>query len=91
MSEAKNVEFDRVAMRVTPRFEQTGSIGAGNASSRLVDVDTRLELESSADAKIVAAIVDQAERMCFLMDAIRSPRNVKASATLNGETLASSG
>ena len=88
MSEAKKVEFERVAMRVTPRFEQTGSIGAGNASSRLIDVDTQLELASSADAAVVAAVVAQAERMCFLMDAIRSPRSVNATATLNGEALA---
>ena len=89
MSEAKKVEFDRVAMVVTPRFEQTGSIGAGNASSRFVDVDTKLELESSADEAVVAAIVDQAERMCFMMDVIRNPQTVNASTTLNGAALAS--
>ena len=90
MSEAKKVEFDRVAMVVTPRFEQTGSIGAGGASSRFVDVDTKLELESSADPALVAAIVDQAERMCFMMDVIRNPQTVNASTSLNGDVLPSS-
>ena len=88
MSEAKKVEFDRVAMVVTPRFEQTGSIGAGDALSTLVDVDTKLELESSADDAQVAEVVRQAERMCFLMDVIRSPRTVNATVSLNGKTLA---
>lgn len=87
MSEAKKVEFDRVAMVVTLRFEQTGSLGAGDASSRFVDVDTKLELESSADPSLVATIVDQAERMCFLMDAIRNPQTVNASTSLNGDAL----
>ena len=87
VSEAKKVEFDRVAMVVTPRFEQTGSIGAGDAASRFIDVDTKLELESSADPARVAAIVDQAERMCFLMDVIRNPQTVNASASLNGVAL----
>ena len=88
MSEAKKVEFDHLSLVVTPRFEQTGSIGAGNATSRLVDVETKLELESSADEAVVAAVVAQAEKMCFLMDAIRNPRTVTATATLNGAALA---
>ena len=80
--------FDHVSLVVTPRFEQTGSIGAGDAASRLVDVQTKLELEANADEAAVAAVVDQAERMCFLMDAIRNPRSVNATATLNGAPLA---
>lgn len=80
--------FDHVSLVVTPRFEQTGSIGAGDAASRLVDVQTKLELASSAEESVVAAVVDQAERMCFLMDAIRSPRAVNATAILNGAPLA---
>ncbi|MEM9173712.1 MAG: hypothetical protein AAGC67_00620 [Myxococcota bacterium] len=87
MSEAKKVEFDRVSMLVTPRFEQTGSVGAGDASSRFVDVDTKLELESEADEAVVAAIVDQAERMCFMMDVIRNAHEVTASVSLNGADL----
>jgi len=82
------VELDRVEMVVTPRFEQTGSIVRGDASSRLIDVDTKLSLESNADAAQVAELVAVAERMCFLMDAIRSPRAVNASVELNGEALA---
>lgn len=88
MSEAKKIEFDHVSLMVTPRFEQTGSIGAGNAASRLVDVETKLELESSASPDVVAGVVALAERMCFVLDAIRNPRAVNATATLNGVALA---
>ena len=81
------MELDRVEMIVTPRFEQTGSIARGDASSRLLDVDTRLVLESSAEAAVVAEVVGAAERTCFLMDAIRNPRDVDARVELNGASL----
>ena len=87
MSETKKVELDRVEMVVTPRFEQVGSIVRGDARSRLIDVDTKLTLESSADAPVVAELVAAAERMCFLLDAIRNPRPVSASVELNGAPL----
>lgn len=85
------MELDRVEMLVTPRFEQTGSIVRGDASSRLIDVETKLSLESSADAGVVAEIVAIAERMCFLMDAIRNPRPVSTAVELNGSPLAPAG
>ena len=87
MSEAKKVELDRVSMIVTPRFEQTGSIVRGDATSRMTDVETKLSLESNADAKRVAEVVAAAERLCFLMDAIREPHPVTGTVELNGEAL----
>ena len=79
--------LDQVAMVVTPRFEQTGSIGNDDAKSRLLDVETRLELESPADPPEVAKLVATAERMCFLMDAIRNPHPATLRVTLNGQAL----
>lgn len=76
-------------MVVTPSFDQVGSIRGGDVQSRLLDVQTKLELESSADSEQVSALVATAERMCFLMDAIRNPHPVEASVTLNGVTLGS--
>ena len=87
VSEARKIEIDRVDLVVTPRFEQTGSIGADDVASRLIDVETRLELESSADEAEVARLVATAERMCFLMDAIRNPHPATLRVTLNGQTL----
>ena len=88
MSEARKIALDRVEMTVTPRFEQTGSIGADDATSRLVDVETRLELDSTAPAEQVTKLVATAERMCFLMDAIRQPHSVTSRVSLNGAPLA---
>lgn len=78
-------------MTVTPRFEQTGSIRADDAQSRLVDVQTKLELESSADARDVARLVETAERMCFMMDVVRNSRPLASRVSLNGASLPSSG
>lgn len=74
-------------MVVTPSFEQVGSIRGGDVQSRLLDVQTKLELESSANTRQIGELVATAERMCFLMDAIRNPHAVDASVTLNGAAL----
>ncbi len=76
-------------MTVTPVFEQTGSIGADTVQSRLVDVETSLHIDSPASAEDIAKLVATAERMCFLMDTIREPHEVRNSTALNGEPLES--
>lgn len=86
-SEARKIELDDVSMTVTPRFEQTGSILADTAASRLLDVETRLEIVSSAPREKIAKLVATAERMCFMVDAIREPHAVCSTAILNGEPL----
>ena len=88
-SEARKIELDDVSMTVTPRFEQTGSIGADSIQSRLVDVETELHIDSSAAPEEIAKLVSTAERMCFLMDTIREPHEVRNSTSLNGELLTS--
>ena len=86
-SEARKIELRDVSMKVTPRFEQTGSIGADTAASRLVDVETSLHIDSDAPAEKIAKLVATAERMCFLMDTIREPHEVRNSTSLNGKPL----
>lgn len=81
------IELEDVSMTVTPHFEQTGSILAGTAQSRLIDVETSLEIVSPAPRETVAKLVATAERMCFLLDAIQQPHAVQSRTTLNGEPL----
>ena len=88
-SEARKIELRDVSMTVTPRFEQTGSIGADTVRSRLVDVETSLHIDSPADPEKIAKLVATAERMCFLMDTIREPHEVRNSTSLNGQPLKS--
>ena len=72
---------------MTPRFEQTGSILNDSISSRLIDVETSLDIQSNEPREAIAKLVDTAERMCFLMDAIRRPHELRSITRLNGEPI----
>lgn len=86
-SEARKIEIHDVSMKVTPRFEQTGAIGPDTVSSRLIDVETALHIDSPAPPEVISKLVATAERMCFLMDVIRAPHEVRNKVSLNGERL----
>ena len=62
----------------------SGSILAGTAEHRLVSVETSLEVEADIEAAVMASVVDQAERMCFVLDALQRPHEVTRTTTLNG-------
>ena len=85
--EARKIELRDASMTVNPVFEQTGSIGADTVRSRLVHVETSLHIDSPASREEIAGLVATAERMCFLMDTIREPHEVRSSTSLNGEPL----
>lgn len=87
VSEARHIELDQIAMTVSPRFTQEGSIMADTVQSRLIDIDTSLEITTSAPREDVARLIATAERMCFMMDAVREPHEVRTRVTVNGETL----
>ena len=74
-------------MTVSPTFEATGSMLAGTAQHRLLDIDTALEITSAAPPEDIASLVAQAERMCFVLDAIQRPHEVRRRVMLNGEPL----
>lgn len=74
-------------MTVTPRFSQSGSILTDTAVSRLLDVETSVDVVSKAPREEIEKLVATAERMCFLLDAIREPHEVRSRTTLNGEPL----
>lgn len=87
VSEARHIELDEIAMTVSPRFSQEGSMLADTVESRLLDIDTSLEITTSAPREAVSKLVATAERMCFMMDAIRQPHEVRTRVMLNGESL----
>jgi hypothetical protein len=76
-------------MTVTPQFSQEGSILADTVESRLLGIDTELEINTSAPREEVAKLVATAERMCFMMDAVREPHEVRSRVTVNGAVLSS--
>lgn len=76
-------------MTVSPQFSQEGSILADTVKSRLLGIDTALEITTSAPRDEVAKLVSTAERMCFMMDAVQEPHEVRTRVTVNGEVLGS--
>ena len=74
-------------MRVTPRFRTSGSLLAGTVENQLVDVTTALEVEADVPREQIAELVRAAERMCYMLDVIRQPHDVRGSVTLNGQPL----
>lgn len=89
VSEARHIELDEIAMTVSPQFSQEGSILADTVQSRLLSIDTALEISTSASRDVVSELVATAERMCFMMDAVREPHEIRTRVTVNGEVLAS--
>jgi hypothetical protein len=87
VSEARHIELDQVAMTVSPRFTQEGSILADTVRSELIDIDTALEITTSAPREAVAKLIATAERMCFMMDVVREPHEVRTRVTVNGEVM----
>jgi hypothetical protein len=87
VSEARHIELDEIAMTVSPQFSQEGSILADTVESRLLGIDTELQITTSAPREAVAKLVATAERMCFMMDAIREPHEVRSRVMVNGEVL----
>jgi len=76
-------------MTVTPQFAQEGSILADTVESRLLGIDTELEITTSAPQDVVAKLIATAERMCFMMDAVREPHEVRSRVSVNGAVLTS--
>ena len=65
----------------------SGSILAGTAEHRLLGIETHLEIETDRDPEVIRQVVDQAERMCFVLDAIGRPHEVSRRTSLNGTAL----
>lgn len=74
-------------MTITPSFEMSGSILAGSAEHRLVGIETDLAITGDAEPEVLADIVDQAERMCFVLDAINRAHEVTSRVSVNGQPL----
>jgi hypothetical protein len=87
VSEARHITVDAAELTVTGTFDMHGSILAGTAEHTLHGIRTELRVESPARRDQVAAMVEQAERMCFVLDAIQRPHEVERMAFHNGTRL----
>ena len=74
--------------RVRGDFYQEGSVLRGTVTSGCTGVSLELTIESPGERSRIAKIVRNAERMCFVSQALVNPTPVQLSVTHNGESVA---
>jgi hypothetical protein len=81
------VTINGMRMRVTARFRVDGSVLNDTIQGQMVGAETTLELDSPDPPELVAKIVRNAERGCFVMQALVNPVPVTGRTVLNGAPL----
>ena len=81
------VRVERMRMHVVTRFRVTGSVLQDTIDGEMIGAETRLEIDSLDDPKQVARVIRNAERGCFVMQALLRPVPVTTKAVLNGREL----
>ena len=74
-------------MRVTARYRVDGSVLNDTIQGRMLGAETTLEIESSAAPELLAKVVRNAERGCFVMQALLNPVPITGRIMLNGALL----
>jgi organic hydroperoxide reductase OsmC/OhrA len=74
-------------MRVTARYRVDGSVLNDSVQAQMVGAETVLELESPDTPERVARMVRNAERGCFVMQALLNPVPITTTTALNGSPL----
>src|SRR5229473_2343169 len=82
------VTVTAMRMRVRARYRVTGSVLNDSVMASMVGAETTLEIDSpdAAPAR-VAKVVRNAERGCFVMQALLKPVPVTGQTVLNGQPL----
>jgi len=81
------VTIESMRMTVTARYRVEGSVLNDTVVAQMLGAETALELASPDDPARVARVVRNAERGCFVMQALLKPVPVTSRATLNGAAL----
>jgi organic hydroperoxide reductase OsmC/OhrA len=75
-------------MRVTARYRVDGSVLNDTIQGLMLGAETTLEIDSPDPPERVARVVRNAERGCFVMQALQQPVSVTVRTVLNGTLLA---
>ena len=75
-------------MRVRARYRVTESVLNDTVMGVMLGAETTLEIDSPAHPAQVARVVRNAERGCFVMQALLNPVPVTGQTVLNGHPLA---
>lgn len=81
------VSISGMRMRVRARYRVDGSVLNDTIEGEMLGAETTLELESPDPPQQVARVVRNAERGCFVMQALLKPVPVTGATLLNGTAL----
>jgi hypothetical protein len=82
------VTVNGMRMRVKAHYRVEGSVLADTVQARMVGAETTLELDSPDAPDRVARVVRNAERGCFVMQALLEPVPITTTTLVNGARLA---
>ena len=82
------VTVNGMRMRVTARYRVDGSVLNDTIQGRMLGAETTLEIDSPDPLAQVARVVRNAERGCFVMQALLQPVPITGRTVLNGAPLA---
>jgi hypothetical protein len=75
-------------MKVTARYRVDGSVLNDTIQGQMLGAETTLEIDSPDPPERVARVVRNAERGCFVMQALLNPVPITGRTLLNGALLA---
>lgn len=81
------VTVTKMTMHVTARFRVSGSVLNDTIDGEMLGAETTLELESPDPPDQVARVVRNAERGCFVMQALLRPVPITGRTIVNGRAL----
>ena len=81
------VTVNGMRMKVTARYRVDGSVLNDTIQGQMLGAETTLEIESPDPPDLVARVVRNAERGCFVMQALKHPVLVTGRTLLNGAAL----
>jgi hypothetical protein len=82
------VTVEKMTMHVAARFRVTGSVLQDTIDGEMLGAETMLEIDSPDDPARVARVIRNAERGCFVMQALLRPVPITSATVLNGVPLA---
>jgi hypothetical protein len=81
------VEITGMRMRVKAQYRVDGSVLNDSVLARMIGAETTLELDSPEAPDRIARVIRNAERGCYVMQALLKPVPITATTVLNGERL----
>lgn len=82
------ISVDKARVHVAMRNKSEGSVLKGTVKASCLGIETRVELVSNESAERIAALIKNAEKGCFTMQALLEPVTFTTTVSLNGAPLA---